>query len=465
MNNFQPSLAPYVQSPNSHVEAMHLLKKRVNQVQAFHPGQLAGTRWAIGCVSLEVTQRCNLDCSACYLSEDAESIHDIPLEFLLERIRMIFKHYGAGCDIQISGGDPTLRSRDDLIKIVAEIRRLGMRSSLFTNGIKATRELLQSLAQAGLNDVAFHVDITQERKQQGQLFANEAALNDLRKQYIARAQGLGLNIFFNTTVVEANFHEVPMLVDFFAQRTHQVSFISFQMQADTGRGVLGERPAVISQQSMIEKINAGLGAIIDFDVLLPGHSQCNRYATALIAGGRAYDAFAPKKIVQRFFHHSQKMQLNRESTASAIFSALSGMVQSPRAVIAALFWFSFTVWTMRRHWLGLATRTQSLRKLSVLIHNFMDADALDLERTHACVFMAMTADGPMSMCAFNAKRDEFLHKPLKQADGQWFYPVKQKLASNVSTIKFLKGRERQQFLQQRKKATQASASKTASIHI
>ncbi len=38
----------------------------------------------------------------------------------------------------------------------------------------------------------------------------------------------------------------------------------------------------------------------------------------------------------------------------------------------------------------------------------MDASALDKERIHACSFMVMTGQGPVSMCAHNAKRDLYL---------------------------------------------------------
>ena len=38
------------------------------------PSQVAGRNFAMGCVSLEVTQRCNLDCSLCYLSDMAEAV-------------------------------------------------------------------------------------------------------------------------------------------------------------------------------------------------------------------------------------------------------------------------------------------------------------------------------------------------------------------------------------------------------
>ena len=42
----------------------------------------------------------------------------------------------------------------------------------------------------------------------------------------------------------------------------------------------------------------------------------------------------------------------------------------------------------------------------------MDAKALVAERCESCVFMVMTADGPMSMCAFNAERDARLFQPV-----------------------------------------------------
>ncbi len=42
----------------------------------------------------------------------------------------------------------------------------------------------------------------------------------------------------------------------------------------------------------------------------------------------------------------------------------------------------------------------------------MDAEALDPERIRNCSFMIMTATGPVSMCEHNARRDEFILKPV-----------------------------------------------------
>ena len=69
------------------------------------PNQQMGRRWSLGCVALEITQRCNLDCSLCYLSENSEAIRDIPIEELFRRIDLIHQHFGAYTNVQVTGGD------------------------------------------------------------------------------------------------------------------------------------------------------------------------------------------------------------------------------------------------------------------------------------------------------------------------------------------------------------------------
>lgn len=58
---------------------------------------------------------------------------------------MIFDHNGPNTDVQVTGGEPTLRKRSELIEIVRRIRQKGMRPTLFTSGIRAKRDLLEDL--------------------------------------------------------------------------------------------------------------------------------------------------------------------------------------------------------------------------------------------------------------------------------------------------------------------------------
>lgn len=94
------------------------------------PNQVLGRRSTIGCVALEITQRCNLDCTLCYLSESAESVQDLPIEVLFERIDRIRETYGPGVGVQVTGGDPTVRRRTELVAIVRRVAERGLRPSL-----------------------------------------------------------------------------------------------------------------------------------------------------------------------------------------------------------------------------------------------------------------------------------------------------------------------------------------------
>lgn len=436
--------------------AAQTLRSALQRHDLFTPHQVASRRWPIGCVSLEITQRCNLDCSLCYLSEHSEAVQDFPLEEIYRRIDMIAAQYGANCDVQVSGGDPTLRDHAELELIVRRIVSRGMRASLFTNGILASRELLQRLRQAGLTDVAFHVDMTQQRKG----YANEAELNALRLEYIARARGLGLSVFFNTTIHEANLADVPALVHFFALHSDVVRLASFQMQAATGRGLLGARPGQLTQQRMMALIEQGAGTALNWDALLGGHPQCNRYATALVLGKqdslRLHDLFADADFIARAMRETAHVVVPRHSPWRAAWAFASAVLVRPRLAGTGVLWAFKLLWQLRTQ-LWKITQAPP-RKISYFIHNFMDASELVPERIETCVFMAAGPTGLVPMCEFNAQRDAHLLRPLTLADGQTWQPLREGHAATLRSdaqghvnypIKYLKGRSRVKAVQQR----------------
>ncbi len=421
--------------------------------------QTAARRWPIGCISLEVTQRCNLDCTLCYLSEHSEAVHDFPLEEIFRRIDLIFDHYGFDTDIQISGGDPTLRDHDDLEAIVRYIAQKRMRSSLFTNGILATRALLARLAKAGMTDVAFHVDLTQERKG----YETEAELNATRSEYIERARGLGLSVFFNTSVYAGNVEEVPMLAQFFARNADVVRMASFQMQAQTGRGVLeGVRAQTITQQRIMKMIEEGAGTSLNFDALIGGNPTCNRYATALTFGRgettRAHDLFRKGDFIARVMRETADLRIDRTNPWRAAASVVRAILKRPALALQGIGAAAEVAWRARADLHRAFGAQRSVQKISYFIHNFMDASALEQDRLDTCVFMAATQIGPVPMCEYNAHRDAYLLQSLTLADGTLWQPVAGRAESQIASqspgnsapqvarvypIKFLKGRARE----------------------
>ncbi|MDZ7362239.1 MAG: radical SAM protein [candidate division KSB1 bacterium] len=390
------------------------------------PSQSLGQRKAIGCVALEITQRCNLDCTLCYLSEMSESTLDIPMAEVKRRIDEILYEYGPNSPVQITGGDPTLRQEDELIEIVRYASERGLQPALLTNGIKATRELLQKLAAVGLRDVAFHVDMTQNlRDENKRLYASEEELNVIRKKYIERARGLGIAVIFNTTLCRTNFHELPMLVRFFRDNADGVGMCSFQLHADTGRGILHGRPDEINPRNIIRIINETLGTKINFDVVDIGHPDCNRIGYAFVCNRQAYDLWWDPAIINKLYHEFEGVGLDRGNPKKAVKTALKHVLTHPRILRKGLPFILVHLWRMK--WDLLASRFK-VHKLSFMIHNFMHATCLDPERIDNCSFMVMTAEGPVSMCLHNANRDLYITRQFAYKAGdeeKIFNPVRE----------------------------------------
>lgn len=428
-------------------DAMTAARQRMAAAGQWAPWQTVGRRMAIGCVALEITQRCNLDCTYCYLSESSEALKDIPLEEVYRRIDLIAAHYGPGTDVQVTGGEPTLRRRDELIAIVRRLSERGLRPSLFTNGIKLTRPLLVALAEAGLVDVAFHVDLTQERKG----FATEESLNAVRLQYIGLARALPVAVMFNTTLFAGNIDELESLGRFFISQHANIRLASFQLGADTGRGTESAPAAdVVDKARVIRGLQRAAGAPLNFSAVSAGHQACNRYAFALIAGDVVQDLFSDSRLAWDVHAATADARFDRRSKVRTLRAFGSTLLRHPALVLRGVAWLAGALWRMRG---GLVRSRGRVGKLSFFIHDFMDAKALDRQRCEACSFMVMTPEGPLSMCVHNAKRDTYLLQAARiesgtavrfwnPADGSWSAQPPKHIAVSLSR-KTARGRARQ----------------------
>jgi molybdenum cofactor biosynthesis enzyme MoaA len=368
--------------------------------------QVLGRRATIGCVALEVTQRCNLDCTLCYLSEYSESVPDIPLETLKRRLDMIKENYGVYTNVQITGGDPTVRDRRELVEIVRYAASIGLLPALFTNGIRASRDMLKELADVGLVDVAFHVDLTQERKG----FRSEMELCAVREKYIERAIDLGITIIFNTTVFDGNVAEVPALVRWFRDRGGTIGMASFQMQASTGRGFLRERDGdLITKQSMMELINDGCGAELPWDAVLFGHPDCHNIAHTLSTEGLTVSLLDEQDLIGEFLEDFDIVEIDRTKPVETAFNLVKhAFTEKPAWVLKSGRWIAKKLRQFGPAYLRAKAQGKHAGKITFFIQNFMDEDGLVESRIHNCSFHVATDQGGISMCLHNAKRDDFI---------------------------------------------------------
>jgi hypothetical protein len=189
-----------------------------------------------------------------------------------------------------------------------------------------------------------------------------------------------------------------------------VRFCSFQLQAATGRGVLGAAASpLVTIDSVSELITAGAGAPLQFGALGAGHPACNRYAFALVVDGRVYDPFADRAFAAAALEATRAIAFDRADPRAGLRALGAWLFRHPRALARFLRWAAGHAWQLRRELVAARGR---VRKLSFFVHNFMNACDLEHERIDACSFMVATRDGPLSMCLHNAQRDEHLLRPI-----------------------------------------------------
>lgn len=111
---------------------------------------------------IEVTQNCNLHCSFCFANSGSRRSQDPSVEEINRLYQSTMKASG-GCNIQLSGGEPTLR--DDLPRIIRNGKELGFRFiQVNTNGIRLSQDeaYVEELKSAGLDSVFLQFDGTDD---------------------------------------------------------------------------------------------------------------------------------------------------------------------------------------------------------------------------------------------------------------------------------------------------------------
>ena len=155
---------------------------------------------------LEPTAKCNLYCEGCYRSNEKDGHKS--LEQIREDLDVFVKLRKAD-GVSIAGGDPL--THPDVVEIVREVKKRGMKPILNTNGLALTKELLAELKKAGVFGFTFHLDSQPGRAEWTD--KTEGELNELRLHYAKMlAEAGNISCAFNSTVYEDTMKYIPSMV-------------------------------------------------------------------------------------------------------------------------------------------------------------------------------------------------------------------------------------------------------------
>jgi len=143
-------------------------------------------------VAWNVTRRCNLKCIHCYTDSDESASPD---ELTTDEGKTLLDDLAT---FQIpallfSGGEPLMRK--DIFELIAYARKLGIRSTLSTNGTLITPEIAQRVKDVGVSYVGISLDGIGEVNDcfRGKKGAFELAMRGF-KNCVAVGQKVGLRM-------------------------------------------------------------------------------------------------------------------------------------------------------------------------------------------------------------------------------------------------------------------------------
>ena len=361
-------------------------------------------------VLLEVTDRCNLHCAVCFADSGRGEAEDPSLEnisWLLERAMA-----AAGpCNLQLSGGEPTLR--DDLPEIVEVARRIGYSFiQVNTNGLRLASDKVygRRLQAVGLSSVFLQFDGVDDeiyRSLRGR------ALLDQKLRAVKNCGETGLGVVLVPTLVRGvNTGSVGAIVRQALQLAPTVRGIHFQpvsyfgrfpeQSGDEGRFTLPELMRCLEEQT------GGLVKVTDFSPPGCEHAHCSFHATYMHSaegglrpigaakGDSCYSADIGTGGVRR--------TVETVSRRWTLPSAAPFISRPPLSEETSCCGGSSPDVTRVEGLLDLDVFLQEIatRSFTISAMAFQDADNLDLERLRGCCISVISPDGMLvPFCAYN----------------------------------------------------------------
>jgi len=208
---------------------------------------------------LDITQRCNLHCRFCFADARKKGGGDPAFNHLVDLMERVFK-VSPGCNLQLSGGEPTVR--EDLPKIVAAAVRTGFAFvQLNTNGLVLDRALAFRLREAGLTSAFLQFDGVSDAVYQA---LRGRSLLEAKKRAIRSCAAAGIGVVLVPTLVPGiNDHEIGDILKFGLDHAPAVRGVHFQPVSYFGRHPRGGEPDGAAAQDLADPERITIPEVLD----------------------------------------------------------------------------------------------------------------------------------------------------------------------------------------------------------
>ncbi|UWG95686.1 radical SAM protein [Dehalobacter sp. DCM] len=359
----------------------------------------------ICCSQIEVTERCNLRCPICFadagrcLGEGPEDnvTKDPPVADIVDQLRIIWNTTGK-CNIQLSGGEPTVR--DDLPEIITAARQLGYTFfQLNTNGIRLAEdpEYVRALKDAGLSTVFLQFDGMKDeiyRDLRGKdLFAlKEKAIDNCGRNH------LGV-VLVPTLVPGVNTDQIGEIVRYALKGMPVIRGVHFQPVSYFGR--YPEPPDDRDRITLPEVLRAleeqtdGLLKMTDFAPSDCESALCSFHGDFVYFEDGKLTSCTPKKntccssennqqasVIKAQNFVAQRWEIQNSSANCSPGNTGKQPLKEPDS------------------WDAMLDRLRNYR-LSITCMTFQDAENIDLERLKYCCVPVIVKGKAIPFCAYN----------------------------------------------------------------
>jgi len=352
------------------------------------------------CVLIEITQNCDQNCNYCFASAHSSKgdSQDLSLEEIREMyLSLLARNTGRSFNIQLSGGEPTLR--EDLPEIITMGKEMGFPYiQLNTNGRRLAKDpaYAKKLHEAGLSSVFLQFDGTEEA-----IYENIRGkpLLDLKEKAIENCAKAELGTVLVVTVVPGvNDHNLGDILRYGIERLPFVRGIHFQpvsyfgrfphQPLDTDRITIPQLIGKLVIQSE-DKLKTN-----QFVPLQTGHPVCSFHGNFLIMEDGSLISLDsdPKKCGCGYNEDSIERARN--------YIAKKWTYKFQRIAETVSKDYDYSSWD------HLLAKINS-HGFSITAMAFQDAWNLDLERLQKCrVQVAVKGNKLIPFCAYN-----ILHRP------------------------------------------------------